>query len=116
MLDLCTVLGIPDHRRSITMTRTSTFLFLAVLATASAFAPIAPRTTTRSASMNMMDPTAIQDSIQTTSMLLAETEPWVQPLYSVLDPFFNLFSFAMVRFKKAKFVFIICVGSYRQRC
>jgi hypothetical protein len=42
---------------------------------------------------------SFQDSMQQTNMLLAETEPWVQPLYSVLDPFFNLFSFAMVSFK-----------------
>jgi len=39
---------------------------------------------------------SFQDSMQQTNMLLAETEPWVQPLYSVLDPFFNLFSFAML--------------------
>jgi hypothetical protein len=31
--------------------------------------------------------------------MLAETEPWVQPLSLVLDPFLNLFSFAMVRFR-----------------
>jgi hypothetical protein len=31
------------------------------------------------------------------SMLLAAAEPWVQPTISVLDPFLNLFSFAMVR-------------------
>jgi hypothetical protein len=30
-------------------------------------------------------------------MLLAETEPWVQPLSLVLDPALNLLSFAMVR-------------------
>ena len=43
----------------------------------------------------MLDPISLQDTLQT-GILLAETEPWVQPLYSVLDPFFNLFSFAMV--------------------
>jgi len=31
------------------------------------------------------------------SMMLSETEPWVQPLMNVLGPFFNIFSFAMVR-------------------
>jgi len=30
-------------------------------------------------------------------MLLAETEPWVQPLANVLDPTLNILSFAMVR-------------------
>lgn len=30
------------------------------------------------------------------SLLLAETEPWVQPLANVLDPFLNLMSFAML--------------------
>lgn len=29
--------------------------------------------------------------------ILAETEPWVQPLSLVLDPFLNFLSFAMVR-------------------
>mmetsp|Transcript_26199 Transcript_26199/g.45592 ORF Transcript_26199/g.45592 Transcript_26199/m.45592 type:complete len:188 (+) Transcript_26199:59-622(+) len=30
------------------------------------------------------------------SMLLSETEPWVEPMYLVLGPFLNLFSFAML--------------------
>jgi len=30
------------------------------------------------------------------SLMVAETETWVQPLASVLGPFFNLFSFAML--------------------
>jgi YggT family protein len=30
------------------------------------------------------------------SFLIAETEPWVQPLANVLDPFLNLMSFAML--------------------
>jgi YggT family protein len=29
-------------------------------------------------------------------MFLAETEPWVQPLANVLDPFLNFMSFAML--------------------
>lgn len=33
----------------------------------------------------------------TSTMILAETEPWVQPLAAVLGPFLNIFSFAMVR-------------------
>jgi hypothetical protein len=36
------------------------------------------------------------DPVQS-SMLVAAAEPWVQPTISVLDPFLNLFSFAMVR-------------------
>jgi hypothetical protein len=53
--------------------------------------------------MMMMDATnAFQDaamalSSSSSTMLLAETEPWVQPLALVLDPALNLLSFAMVR-------------------
>jgi hypothetical protein len=36
------------------------------------------------------------DPVQS-SLLLAEVEPWVQPTVLFLDPFLNLFSFAMVR-------------------
>jgi hypothetical protein len=43
-----------------------------------------------SVALHMIDP--IQSS-----MLLAEAEPWVQPTVTFLDPFLNLFSFAMVR-------------------
>lgn len=35
-------------------------------------------------------------SAASTSMLLAETEPWVQPLANALDPTLNLLSFAML--------------------
>ena len=42
------------------------------------------------------------------SFILAETEPWVQPLSNVLDPFLNLLSFAMVRFACAEsFVLLV---------
>ena len=30
------------------------------------------------------------------SMMLSETEPWVEPLSQILGPFFNIFSFFMV--------------------
>jgi len=42
--------------------------------------------------------TALQmiDPIQST-LLLAETEAWVKPAVTFLDPFLNLMSFAMVR-------------------
>ena len=36
------------------------------------------------------------DALQSASLLLSETEPWVQPLASVLGPFLNIFSFAML--------------------
>ena len=57
--------------------------------TASIINPASP------SALNMLDPISLHDTLQT-GILLAETEPWVQPLYSILDPFFNLFSFAMV--------------------
>lgn len=39
----------------------------------------------------------IVSSTSTSSMMLSETEVWVQPLANVLGPFLNIFSFAMVR-------------------
>ena len=68
-----------------------------LLGAASAFAPIiaAPAMTTRATSLHMMDVSSIPD-IASTGLILAETEPWVQPLSLVLDPFLNLFSLAMV--------------------
>jgi len=35
-------------------------------------------------------------AVAASSVVLAETEPWVQPLSSVLGPFLNVFSFAML--------------------
>ena len=49
-------------------------------------------------SLSMVDPSLFVDQA-VSSIMLAETEPWVQPLSLVLDPFLNLFSFAMVRFR-----------------
>ena len=65
-------------------------------ASASAFT-IVPRAAFQlsSTSLNMVDPNLFIE--QASSLMLAETEPWVQPLSLVLDPFLNLFSFAMVR-------------------
>jgi hypothetical protein len=71
-----------------------------LLVAASAFTPIttAPAvTTTRATSLHMMDVSGVPD-IASTGLILAEAEPWVQPLSLVLDPFLNLFSFAMVSF------------------
>ena len=36
------------------------------------------------------------DAVQSATLLLSETEPWVQPLANVLGPFLNIFSFAML--------------------
>jgi len=36
------------------------------------------------------------DPISSTQLLLSETEPWVQPVASVLDPFLNVMSLAML--------------------
>ena len=47
--------------------------------------------------LHMIDPAQ-------SSMLLAAAEPWVQPTISVLDPFLNLFSFAMVRVSTLRYV------------
>jgi len=50
----------------------------------------------------MMDPTASVEAITSvlsmtsSSINLAETEPWVQPFASFLDPFLNFLSFAML--------------------
>jgi hypothetical protein len=86
-------------------------LLLSLLfAESNAFAPTLPFTKyAASANSNQVAATGIQnaapsspvalrmiDPVQS-SMLLAAAEPWVQPTISVLDPFLNLFSFAMVR-------------------
>jgi len=47
--------------------------------------------------LNMMDPVEVSSAaVSASSLVLAETEPWVQPLANVLGPFLNIFSFAMV--------------------
>mmetsp|Transcript_17618 Transcript_17618/g.50446 ORF Transcript_17618/g.50446 Transcript_17618/m.50446 type:complete len:176 (-) Transcript_17618:1843-2370(-) len=66
------------------------------LASSAAAAPAA------ATSMNLLpvaDVTTIGssvDALQSASLLLSETEPWVQPLANVLGPFLNIFSFAML--------------------
>ena len=42
------------------------------------------------------DANAIGNTMASSSMILSETEAWVQPLSLVLGPFLNFFSFAMV--------------------
>ena len=43
-----------------------------------------------------MDVNALLNVVVSSSVLLSETEAWVQPLSAVLGPFLNFFSFAMV--------------------
>ena len=83
-------------------------LLLAVLMSrASAFTTITPATTfvARSSSLrNMMDPSTVEAittsaaaAVTSSALVLAETEAWVQPAATFLDPFLNIMSFAMVR-------------------
>ncbi len=50
---------------------------------------------TNSGTSAMMDVNALLNVVSS-SVLLSETEAWVQPLSAVLGPFLNFFSFAMV--------------------
>ncbi|KAI2499549.1 hypothetical protein MHU86_14910 [Fragilaria crotonensis] len=70
-------------------------LVATLTASASAFT-VVPRATSQfsTTSLSMIEPNLFIE--QASSMMLAETEPWVQPLSLVLDPFLNLFSFAML--------------------
>ena len=43
---------------------------------------------------------ATSSVMESSAMLLAETEPWVQPLALVMGPTLNFLSFAMVRYKR----------------
>jgi hypothetical protein len=74
---------------------------LAMLATALAFAPMgthmATKTTTRTTTASSLQMMSDLAALSSSGMLLADTEPWVQPLSLVLDPTLNLLSFAMVR-------------------
>jgi len=45
--------------------------------------------------MNHMEHTSSAITSSSASLLISETEPWVQPFASVLGPFLNIFSFAM---------------------
>lgn len=93
------------------MLREIQFLLTTLLATALAFAPVTrmvatttTTTTTAATSLQMMD--SLSD-LASSGMLLAEAEPWVQPLSLVLDPALNLLSFAMVRLRQM--CFFVCV-------
>lgn len=54
--------------------------------------------TTRPVRVMMIDPSTAVDAMVmgSNSLLIAETEAWVQPAVLVLDPFLNLMSFAML--------------------
>ena len=44
----------------------------------------------------LVDATPDVDALASATLLLSETEPWVQPLANVLGPFLNIFSFMML--------------------
>lgn len=80
-----------------------------MMSSASAFvAPTSPIASTigasASSSLSMMDPTIASSLTETVNaavssgsgLLLAETEAWVQPTATVLGPFLNFMSFAML--------------------
>jgi uncharacterized protein YggT (Ycf19 family) len=75
-----------------------TLLSLASLALVSGFVPLhAPTRRPGSVSSAMIDPaSAFGFATLGSSMILAETEAWVQPTATFLDPFLNLLSFAML--------------------
>ena len=77
-------------------------LSLAVLMSrVSAFTTPATTFVARSSSLHMMDPSAMEaiatSAVTSSALVLAETEAWVQPAATFLDPFLNIMSFAMVR-------------------
>ena len=66
--------------------------------------------------MLISDPTIISDissswssslMYQSSPLILAETEQWVQPLSTILGPILNLMSFSMVCFCRNRFVYEI---------
>jgi hypothetical protein len=75
-----------------------------LLSGASAFvvAPIHAAAAASSLPLSMMDATSFSEALTLSSsmassgLVLAETEAWVQPAASILDPFLNFMSFAMV--------------------
>jgi hypothetical protein len=64
------------------------------------------RPTTTASALYMLDLSGISETssaltsvVSSSGVILAETEPWVQPLSLVLGPFLNFLSFAMVSFR-----------------
>lgn len=52
-------------------------------------------TTSSSVTSNNMIPIGVEEAVSS-SMVLAETEAWVQPTAAILDPVLNILSFAML--------------------
>lgn len=82
------------------MTKLNLLLCALLLSSASAFV-VAPATKVASTTqLAMMDVTSFSEaltySMASSQLVLAETEAWVQPAVTVLDPFLNFMSFAMV--------------------
>ena len=101
-----------NSKKTNTMTKVfQCSLLLLLLSSAAAFTttPLAVSTTlnyhhaTATSRLHMIDASAFSDavalssSVASSGLVLAETEAWVQPAASFLDPFLNLMSFAMVR-------------------
>lgn len=89
------------------MARTSTYtlLLLTLFQACQGFVTPSVSTTTSKAflassttSLPAVSPDMMMDvnTLGNSMMLLAETEPWVQPLANVLDPTLNILSFAML--------------------
>ena len=56
---------------------------------------------------------ALVGMVTSSSIILSETEPWVQPLSLVLGPSLNFFSFAMVRFAAYIHIYVsICLFTF----
>jgi hypothetical protein len=112
----CVTVELDSHRIIMSKSIVLALLLSVLFAQSDAFAPTLPFTkhtaaanSARVAPLDRVVATGIQhaapsspvalhmiDPLQS-SLLVAAAEPWVQPTISVLDPFLNLFSFAMVR-------------------
>lgn len=95
MMTLCAVLMMTSNANAF-MTSPTAIPQASVRSLASASA------SSTNSPLHMMD-TAMVDSIMlasssatASSIVISETEPWVQPLANVLGPFLNIFSFAML--------------------
>jgi YggT family protein len=77
----------------------ASLIFVLFLSAAAAFSPAARPSLTRPTVLGaFVDPNALVDFATTfdSSLILAETEAWVAPAASFLEPFLNFLSFAML--------------------
>ncbi|CAB9518211.1 YGGT family [Seminavis robusta] len=76
------------------MTKSLLLLLLLAASTASAFvvSPVTQHRRGMASRLQMVDPS----HLASTGIMLAETEEWVQPAVTFLDPFLNFMSFAML--------------------